>query len=97
MKKFIVAVLVLCLMVTLVSCGAGQNPLEDSTAGKVKPAGFLLGLWHGVIATLTFMLSIFGVDVNIYEVHNNGGWYNFGFLLGIGAFFKSGSSAARRC
>jgi hypothetical protein len=33
----------------------------------------------------------------MYEVHNNGGWYNLGFLLGLIIIFGgSGGGAARR-
>jgi hypothetical protein len=28
-------------------------------------------------------VSLFNDNVNIYEVHNNGNWYNFGFMLGV--------------
>jgi hypothetical protein len=29
---------------------------------------------------------LFDASVTIYAVPNNGGWYDFGFLLGVGAF-----------
>jgi hypothetical protein len=32
----------------------------------------------------------------IYEVLNNGGWYNFGFMVGVSAFFSGGPPAAMR-
>lgn len=51
-----------------------------------SPAGFWPGLWHGIIAPITFLISLFYPGVGIYETDNNGRWYNFGFLLGIGAF-----------
>jgi len=51
-----------------------------------------MGLWQGLISPLTFIVSLFTDDVSIYEVHNNGGWYDFGFILGIGAF---GSGCAK--
>jgi len=35
-------------------------------------AGFWLGLWHGLIAPITFVISLFSDNVNFYEVHNNG-------------------------
>ncbi len=50
---------------------------------EAEPAGFWAGFWHGNIAPLTFVTSLFNKDVSIYETHNNGAWYNFGFLLGI--------------
>jgi hypothetical protein len=33
--------------------------------------------------------------VNIYEVHNSGNWYNFGFVLGLSVVFGSGSRASK--
>jgi hypothetical protein len=36
--------------------------------------------------------------VNIYEVHNDGNWYNFGFMIGVSATFsgigRSGAAAS---
>ena len=41
--------------------------------------------------------SLFKSNLNIYEVHNNGAWYNFGYLFGLACFFGgTGSRAARR-
>ena len=58
-------------------------------------AGFWQGLWHGVIAPVTFFISLFTDRVNIYEVVNSGNWYDFGFVLGAGILF-GGSRAGRR-
>jgi hypothetical protein len=33
-------------------------------------------------------------NVNIYEVHNNGNWYNFGFMFGLSIVFGSRSRAS---
>ena len=39
----------------------------------------------------------FGGDLSIYEVHNNGAWYNVGYLFGLACFFGGkGNRAARR-
>ena len=46
------------------------------------PAGFLAGLWHGLILPITFIISLFNVNVRIYENNNSGRWYDFGFTLG---------------
>jgi hypothetical protein len=40
--------------------------------------------------------SLFKSNLNIYEVHNNGGWYNFGFLFGLACFFGGGGNQAAR-
>jgi hypothetical protein len=46
---------------------------------------------------VTFIVSLFSDVAHVYEVHNNGGWYNFGFLLGVSIIFGgSGGGAARR-
>ena len=66
-------------------------------AGTVKPGapGFLFGLVQGFVAPVTFVISLFRHDVAVYAVPNNGGWYNFGFVLGIGGF-AGGASQTRR-
>ena len=48
--------------------------------------GFLLGLWHGFIFPVAWLLSLFIDNVAIYAVPNNGGWYDFGYFLGIAVF-----------
>jgi hypothetical protein len=40
--------------------------------------------------------SLFKSNLNIYEVHNNGGLYNFGFLFGLACFFGGGGNQAAR-
>ena len=58
------------------------------SAEAVAPAapGFLLGLWHGFIFPIAWILSLFIDNVSIYAVPNNGGWYDFGYFLGIAVF-----------
>lgn len=51
--------------------------------------GFWYGLWHGLIAPIAFFVSLFDNDVAVYSVVNSGGWYDFGFLLGVGSFTAS--------
>ncbi|SMF61737.1 hypothetical protein [Allosphingosinicella indica] len=48
--------------------------------------GFLLGVWHGFIFPVAWVLSLFMPDVAVYAVPNNGGWYDFGYFLGIVVF-----------
>jgi hypothetical protein len=48
-----------------------------------QPAGFWAGFWHGLIAPFTFIVSLFNPGVRMYETNNNGGWYDFGFVLGV--------------
>lgn len=90
--------LVLMLMVmafVLASCAAGGNPGVGVEGPEGGPAGFWLGLWHGIIAPIAFIISLFTDDVNLYEVYNNGNWYDFGFVLGAGILFGGGSGGSR--
>lgn len=48
--------------------------------------GFLLGLWHGFIFPVAWVISLFVPNVSVYAVPNNGGWYDFGYFLGIAVF-----------
>jgi hypothetical protein len=59
---------------------AGKNSVFQQPGAK--PAGFWIGLWHGIILPITFVVSLFRPEVGIYEPNNNAGWYNFGFLIG---------------
>jgi hypothetical protein len=88
------AVMVAAVLV-LAACAAGANTVAQ--ANQPDAAGFWLGLWQGLISPITFLISLFNNDVNIYEVNNNGNWYNFGFMLGVAVVFSgpAGSSRAR--
>jgi hypothetical protein len=77
-------------------CVAGQNDLKNSVDQNGSVAGFWLGLWHGIIVPITFFMSLFWDSVSIYEVHNNGAWYNFGFLLGASMISGGGGASAQR-
>lgn len=59
------------------------------------PYGFWGGLWHGIIAPFSFIGSLFSDDIAMYAVNNNGGWYDFGFVLGAGILFGGSSSASK--
>ena len=95
MKKTSLLCLVYLGILFLAGCAAGPNTAAHIVASNGNIAGFWLGLWHGIIAPITFIISLFSNNVNFYEIHNNGGWYNFGFLLAIGGL-TGGSSAASR-
>lgn len=60
------------------------------------PYGFWAGVWHGWIAPIAFIGSLFNDDIAVYAINNNGGWYTFGFLLGIGAFSSSVTYSKKR-
>ena len=78
----------------------GPNPLVNQPDAQGRVARAVAGLWHGFIVPITLVLSFFNSDVQIYEVHNAGSEYNFGFFLGeafmfalIGLFLRIRGSA----
>jgi hypothetical protein len=78
------------LVLVLGACAAGANPQVGTPPESGDVAGFLQGLWHGIISPITFIVSLFTEDVSVYEVHNDGNWYDFGFVLGAGILFGGG-------
>ena len=85
------------LLIAMVSgCMPDANTVVNTPGTEGSIAGFWLGLWHGMIAPISWLVSLFSNTINVYEVHNNGGWYNFGFCLGAGIIFKSSSEASSR-
>lgn len=78
-KKIIILVLLSLMLVMLLSgCIPG-----DGKATENRPANFLWGIWHGWIAPVSLVISLFNRSIRIYEVINTGWWYDFGFYLAI--------------
>ena len=96
MRNSVILIFVLMICLLLAGCAAGPNAMQQPKADDNKPAGFLLGIWHGFISLFTFVISLFSDKVNVYEVYNNGGWYNFGFIIGISIFYGGGSKGMGR-
>ena len=97
MNRQSTGVLVLAVAaLVLAACAAGPNPEVGVADADGTLAGFWLGLWHGIIAPITFIISLFTDDVSIYAVNNSGGWYDFGFVLGAGILFGGGLFGSRR-
>jgi len=86
----VVAVLIVVVALSAWGCAPGPNAAEKTPDSAGKVAGFWLGIWHGLISPITFIISLFSKTVRLYEVHNNGGWYNFGFVVGAGLFLSGG-------
>ena len=59
---------------------------QAAAAVAANAPGFWAGLWHGFIFPLAWIVSLFVDKVAVYAVPNNGGWYDFGFFLGIVVF-----------
>ena len=78
-------------LLVLSACAPGPNPAAEPDA---RP-GFWLGLWHGIILPVTFVISLFTDNVSVYDVVNRGNWYDFGFVLGASIALGGAGSRAR--
>ena len=96
MKKVILVIAIILVLLVLAGCAAATNSQVGTANAQGQPAGFLLGLWHGFISPVTFIISLFSKVVGIYEIHNNGNWYNFGFVLGCAVIYGGGILGAGR-
>ena len=72
------------LAATLAHTACAATQASDAVAPAAP--GFLLGLWHGFIFPVAWVVSLFAGNVAVYAVPNNGGWYDFGYFLGIVVF-----------
>jgi hypothetical protein len=61
----------------------GPNPMINQPDANGLVARAVAGLWHGIIAPVTLVISFFNSNVHMYEVHNAGSEYDLGFLLGV--------------
>ncbi len=64
---------------------AGSALLLLAACARQAPdtPGFLLGLWHGFVFPWAWIGSLFDPQIAVYAVPNDGGWYDFGFFIGI--------------
>ncbi len=92
-RKILWVTFIVGLLFVLLICG-GCIP-GDGTYTVAKPAGFLWGVWHGWVAPVSLIISLFNRDIRIYEVINTGWWYDFGFYAAIISGF-GGLSLFRR-
>ena len=96
MRKTIAWAILASLLFLAAACAPGPNDAEKTPDKEGRVAGFWKGLWHGLISPVTFVISLFSKSVRLYEVHNNGGWYNFGFVVGAGLFLQGGILGSRK-
>jgi hypothetical protein len=86
--KYLLIIILLCV---LSGCADVEN-VEKCTIGHTY--GFWGGLWHGLIAPISFIGSLFSNNIAVWANNNNGAWYSFGFLLGVGGFSVGASKTS---
>lgn len=66
----------------LVSCATKTD--VSTCLPNENISGFWSGVWHGIIMVPNFIGTFIWDDVSIYDINNNGKWYDFGFVGGLG-------------
>jgi hypothetical protein len=94
MKNTIYILFALIVIFTLSGCADTVTMPVDNYNHEL--VGFWYGLWHGMTASIAFIGHLFNPDIAIYAKYNNGSWYDFGFLLGVGAFAGGCSESTRK-
>ena len=84
------ALLLTATALLLAACAAGAKPAPRHRSGS---RWLLAGPVAEFDQPITFIVSLFTTNVNVYEVQNNGNWYDFGFMLGVACAFSSGGWA----
>ncbi len=77
-KKTALILISLLLLIVLSGCAPGSGASTEN-----DPAGFFFGIWHGWIAPITLIWSLFNPEIRIYEPLNTGWWYDFGFYMAV--------------
>ncbi len=92
MKKRLALLLTLFIAaIVLAGCIPGDGSITPD-----DPAGFFWGIWHGWIAPISLILSIFKEPYQLYEPINSGFGYDFGFYIALLGGFGSFSMFRRK-
>jgi hypothetical protein len=79
----------LSALLFLTACATAPLAIEGSR-------GFFWGLFDGAVAPMAFIASWFSDTIAIYGVPNSGGWYDFGYLIGLTCWAGGGAAASKR-
>ena len=63
--------------------------------GHTGDPAFVRGLIDGLVAPISFVISLFSTSVRMYQFPNIGRWYDFGFLIGLSVWGGGGATATR--
>jgi hypothetical protein len=83
-SKLFLIFLVGLMPIILMGCFPGEGNYSES-----EPAGFFTAIWHGWIAPVSLVIGLFNHTTRIYELHNVGWWYDFGFYIAVIGGFGS--------
>jgi len=85
------ATLAVLAVTLLVLAACATRPM-----GTHNDPAFIRGLIDGLLAPISFVLSLFSDTIRMYQYPNIGRWYDFGFLIGLSAWGGGGSHVVTR-
>ncbi len=91
MRRAVLGTMVVAGLLVLSGCTAAANDVV--TPPGVELAGFWQGVWHGLVSPVTLVVSLFRDDVGLYAVHNDGAWYDVGFMVGVSTVLSGGGGS----
>ncbi|HQB98911.1 MAG TPA: hypothetical protein PKZ46_08225 [Candidatus Cloacimonadota bacterium] len=77
MKRISISLLLVVILVLSACAGSDQFKEEG------KRANIAHGIWHGWIAPLSLVFSIFSDEIRMYEPNNTGWSYDLGFYMAV--------------
>ena len=89
------AITAMCLLAAFLFTGCADVSPHVEDCITSSSYGFWGGLWHGLILPFAWIGSLFSDNIAIYAYNNNGGWYDFGFVLGVGGLSFGGGKASK--
>ena len=88
MKKQVLFSLIAVAVLILTGC-AHPHQIASCLPTAEEPSGFWFGTWNGMTMFFSLIGSAFSNNITIYDVNNNGWFYNFGFVCGFSAIINS--------
>ncbi|ESQ85739.1 MULTISPECIES: hypothetical protein [unclassified Asticcacaulis] len=88
MKRSILTMAAFGALLLLSACA------ERPMGGPHDPA-LVRGLIDGLLAPISFVISLFSDTVRMYAYPNIGRWYDLGFLIGLSAWGGGASTVTR--
>jgi len=85
----------LSIFIAISLAAYATQPLVENHANPMAFHGFFWGVWHGFIAWFSLIAHLFDPQTRVYAYPNGGGWYDFGFLLGVSMWAGGGGASAR--
>ena len=82
MKKQLLFSLIAVAMLIFTGC-AHVHPITACLSTNETPSGFWFGTWNGMTMAFSLIGNLFSDNITIYDINNNGIWYNTGFVGGL--------------